>query len=128
MLSALEDMRIVTHACKKAGVSTSTFYRWRKEDIAFDEACDDAIEVGTNLINDMAESVIVSKIQKSDFKASTYWLEHHKDEYKPGFNRIWKDDRQPSRGFIETLHYNARQILRKRTNERPKQGEDISSP
>lgn len=111
MLSALEDMRIVTHACKKAGVSTSTLYRWRKEDIAFDEACTEASEVGTNLINDMAESVIVSKIQKSDFKASTYWLEHHKDAYKPGYNRIYKDDERPPRNFIESLHYQARKIL-----------------
>lgn len=113
MLSALEDMRIATHACKKAGVSTSTFYRWRKEDTAFDEACDEAIEVGTNLINDMAESVLVSKIRQSDFRASIYWLEHHRDTYKPGYNRIYKDDERPPRNFIESLHYKAKQILLK---------------
>ena len=113
MLSALEDMRIVTHACKKAGVSTSTLYRWRKEDIAFDEACTEASEVGTNLINDMAESVLVSKIRKSDFRASVYWLEHHRDEYKPGYNRVWKDDQRTPRGFIESLHQKARKYLEK---------------
>jgi len=113
MLSALENMRIVMHACKKAGVSTSTFYRWRKEDIAFDEACNEAIEAGTNLINDMAESVLISKIRQSDYKASTYWLEHHRDVYRPGFNRIYKDDVRPPRSFIESLHHKARQILAK---------------
>lgn len=113
MLSALEDMRITTHACKKAGVSTSTFYRWRKEDTVFDEACNEAIEVGTNLINDMAESVLVSKIRQSDSRASIYWLEHHRDTYKPGYNRIYKDDERPPRNFIESLHYKAKQILLK---------------
>lgn len=111
MLSALEDMRIITHACKKAGVSTSTFYRWRKDDAAFDEECNEAIEVGTNLINDMAESVLVSKIRQSDFRASIYWLERHRDEYKPGYNRIYKDDDRPPRNFIESLHHQARKIL-----------------
>lgn len=90
VLSALGEMRIVTHACKKAGVSTSSFYRWVQEDEAFEVKCEEAIKEGTNKICDVAEAVLIGKIQKGDASIAKYWLEKHREDYKPRL-------REPSR-------------------------------
>jgi hypothetical protein len=90
VLSALGEMRIVTHACKKAGVSTSSFYRWVHEDETFEVKCEEAIKEGTNKICDVAEAVLIGKIQKGDASIAKYWLEKHRDDYKPRL-------REPSR-------------------------------
>lgn len=81
VLAGLMEVRVVTHACSRAGVPTSTFYRWRQEDPLFDHSCDEAREIGTNSISDMAELVVISKARKGDLKAAMYLLEHHHRDY-----------------------------------------------
>lgn len=111
VLSALKEVRIVTYACKKAGVSTTSFYRWRKDDAIFDKNCEDARMEGTNLICDMAESVLVNKIRKGDVKTSIYVLEHHRDEYKPRTRISSREESTRDEVSIEYLHEKARGVL-----------------
>ena len=82
LINRLGEVRVVEIACKQVGVSRATFYRWCNEDNEFNVSCIKAREMGTDLVSDMAESQIINKIKKGDFRASTYWLEHHHDEYK----------------------------------------------
>jgi hypothetical protein len=83
LVKRLSEVRIVEIACKSVGISRATYYRWLKEDANFRYDCEDAIIQGTAVICDLAESQIVSKIRGGDFRASTYFLEKHHDEYKP---------------------------------------------
>ncbi len=83
IIKRLSEVRVVEIACKSVGISRATYYRWHQEDKAFAIYCDDAIRLGTDTISDLAESQVVSKIKAGDFRAATYWLEHHHRDYKP---------------------------------------------
>ena len=59
----------------------ATYYRWRKEDEDFATACEEAIEQSSGLINDMAESQLISAIKEKNMTAIIYWLKHHHPKY-----------------------------------------------
>lgn len=62
-LEALDRTKgIVRTACRQAGVSRSTFYRWYDEDADFRDKVDDVKE----LQKDFAESLILKKIEEED--------------------------------------------------------------
>ena len=81
LIIRLTKMPIVEAACKQAGVPRSTYYRWRKDDPDFANACDEAIENSAGLINDLAESQLISAIKDKSMPAITFWLKHHHKAY-----------------------------------------------
>lgn len=81
LIAKLSATPIVEVACKQAGVPRPTYYRWRKNDEAFAEACDEAIAHSSDLINDMAESQLISAIKDKNMTAIMYWLRHHHPAY-----------------------------------------------
>lgn len=90
LLALLEKTPIVEAACKKAGLPRSTFYRWRKDDEAFAELCDETIELSVGRINDLAESQLINAIKNQNMTAITFWLKHHHGKYR---NRLEIDAR-----------------------------------
>lgn len=81
LIEKLKKTPIVEVACKQAGVPRSTYYRWRKDDKDFLEACDTALEQSAGLINDMAESQLISAIKDKNMSAIFFWLKHHHKTY-----------------------------------------------
>lgn len=81
-LEKLAKTPIVEVACKQAGLPRTTYYRWRKEDEAFAVACNEAIATSSDLINDMAESQLISAIKEKNLTAIMYWLRHHHRAYR----------------------------------------------
>ena len=81
IIERLREVPIVQVACRKAGVGRATYYRWRQEDSVFARACEDALQEGNELINDMSESQIVSLIQEKKLPAIVLWLKHHSPTY-----------------------------------------------
>ena len=63
------------------GIARATYYVWRKQDPEFAKACDLAISEGALLINDLAESQLISAIKDKDFSAIRFWLTHHHAAY-----------------------------------------------
>jgi len=53
-IDALRDGRSITAACIDAGIGRQTAYDWREADKAFAKAWDDAIEEGTDRLEDEA--------------------------------------------------------------------------
>lgn len=90
LLALLEKTPIVEVACKKAGLPRSTYYRWRKDDEAFAELCDETIETSIGRINDLAESQLINAIKNQNMTAITFWLKHHHGKYR---NRLEIDAR-----------------------------------
>jgi len=74
---------IVEVVCKRSGISRATFYRWRKDDKGFAEITDEALVDGTKIINDMAESQLISAIRDKNLTAIIFWLKNHHNTYKP---------------------------------------------
>jgi predicted DNA binding protein len=81
LLEQLKKTPIIQIACEKVGVSRSTYYRWRQADKEFCEAADDAQQEGVLLVNDMAESQLLSAMRDGNLGAVMYWLKHHHPSY-----------------------------------------------
>jgi len=81
LLDQLKKTPIVQIACEKAGVGRATYYRWRKEDAVFAQTSDQALLDGSLLVNDMAESQLMSAIKDKNMTAIIFWLKHHHPAY-----------------------------------------------
>lgn len=81
LLEILKKTPIVQIACEKAGVGRASYYRWRKEDAEFSQQADQALLDGSLLINDMAESQLMSAIKEKNMTAIIFWLKHHHPAY-----------------------------------------------
>jgi len=80
VLAELAVNPIVEQACKRAGLSRATYYRWL-EDEDFGEATELAIAQGRDRVNDMAESQILKGIGDNEFRYVKYWLDHNHRRY-----------------------------------------------
>lgn len=81
LIEQLKKTPIVQIACEKAGVGRATYYRWRKEDAEFAQTSDQALLDGSLLVNDMAESQLMSAIKDKNMTAIIFWLKHHHPAY-----------------------------------------------
>lgn len=81
LIDQLKRTPIIQIACEKAGVGRATYYRWRKEDEQFAKDADEALEEGSSLVNDMAESQLLSAIRDKNLGAIIFWLKHHHSSY-----------------------------------------------
>jgi hypothetical protein len=82
ILNRLSKMPIVEIACKQVGIPRSTYYRWRKADKNFANACDEAVERSADVVNDIAESQLIAAIKNKDMRAITFWLKHRHAAYR----------------------------------------------
>ncbi|MEK7547046.1 MAG: hypothetical protein AAB536_02620 [Patescibacteria group bacterium] len=82
LVDQLRKTPIVEAACQKVGISRMTFYRWRTDDAEFTKKVDDALLDGRLLVNDVAESQLISAVKDRNFPAIAYWLKHHHSSYK----------------------------------------------
>lgn len=80
-LEQLRKTPIIQVVCEKVGVGRTSLYRWRKDDPVFDEAIREAIELGTHLVNDLAESKLIKLVQDGDFGPIRFWLQTHHHKY-----------------------------------------------
>jgi hypothetical protein len=80
LLDALKENHIVLAACRKTDIGKSSYYRWR-EDPKFAKAADAAIQEGIELVNDAAESNIITGIKNRDKDDSKFWLKHRHPAY-----------------------------------------------
>ena len=81
ILSHLQKTPIVQLVCEKSGVGRATYYRWRKDDADFRKSTDEALHEGKTLMNDMAESQLLSAIKDKNMTAIIFWLKHHHGDY-----------------------------------------------
>ncbi len=83
VLEQLKKTPIIQVTCEKLGISRATFYRWKKHDQEFSDAVDTALTEGAQLINDMAESQLITAIKNSNLTAIIFWLKNHHKNYSP---------------------------------------------
>ena len=81
MIEQLKKTPVVQIACEKTGIARSTFYRWKEEDKEFAKEADQALAEGVGLVNDMAESQLLSAIRDRNISAIFYWLNHRHSAY-----------------------------------------------
>lgn len=83
LIEILKKTPIIQVACQKVGLGRATYYRWLKEDSVFAESAGTALDAGVGIINDMAESQLISAIKDKHMTAIIFWLKNHHDSYRP---------------------------------------------
>lgn len=83
LIEQLRKTPIIEVACKKTGIGRATFYRWRNMDSKFAEETDLAIQEGSQLVNDMAESQLINAIKDGNLTSIIFWLKNHHRQYSP---------------------------------------------
>jgi hypothetical protein len=120
VLKELENTPIVHVACQRANISRNTFYRWKDEDDTFRKKATEAMRLGTDLVNDAAESNVLNGIKEGSIGYTKYWLSHKHDEYKKPFRY-----REAGISWIETErikeYYEVRRKLSQLGSGRPKE-------
>lgn len=81
IIEKLKQTPIVQIVCERVSIGRATYYRWRKEDPEFKKETDEAIAEGLLLVNDMAESQLISAIKDRNLSAIIFWLRHHHSTY-----------------------------------------------
>lgn len=82
LLEQLRKTPILQIACEKIGISRVTLYRWRANDPEFAKSVDDALLEGRLMVNDLAESQLISAIKDRNMVAVMGWLKHHHPLYR----------------------------------------------
>lgn len=81
-IEQLGKIPIVQVSCEKVGVSRNTVYRWRKEDIEFSKAMDEALSEGEAIINDMGESQLLTLMKEKNWNAISFWLRKRSPKFR----------------------------------------------
>jgi len=81
VLEILRRTPIVQTACQKTGISRATFYRWKRESKTFAQQADKALAEGCDLINDLAESQLLTAIKNQNMTALMFWLRNRHSSY-----------------------------------------------
>jgi predicted DNA-binding transcriptional regulator AlpA len=85
-LESLGETLIIQEACKKAGISRATLYRWRNRDHDFNKQVTLTLERGVDKWNDIAESVILARVKKGDVAAAKFFLRNNHIRYRNKIN------------------------------------------
>ena len=91
----LKKAPIIQVTCEKLGISRATFYRWKKNDEKFAEEVDIALQEGSQLINDMAESQLITAIKNGNLTGIIFWLKNHHKNYSPKLEVTTKNPEIP---------------------------------
>lgn len=81
LIKQLKKTPIIQIACEKINIGRATFYRWKKDDENFSTQVDEALLHGNELVNDMAESQLMSAIRDKNLTAIIFWLKNHHQSY-----------------------------------------------
>ena len=82
IVEQLKRTPVVQIACEKVSVGRATFYRWKKNDTEFAKIADEALSEGVTLMNDMAESKLLSAVKEGNLTGIIFWLKNRHDAYK----------------------------------------------
>lgn len=82
ILDQLKRFPNIQVMCEKTGISRAAFYRWKEKDKSFSEKVDEALAESRDVINDVAESQLVTAVKNGDMKGIMYWLRHNHKLYK----------------------------------------------
>jgi len=83
LIEQLRKTPIIQVSCEKLGISRATYYRWKKKDPKFAENAEIALQEGSQLINDMAESQLITAIKEGNLTGIIFWLKNHHRNYSP---------------------------------------------
>ena len=126
LIENLKKVPIVQIACEKTNISRATYYRWRKASVEFTKATDEAISAGVLMINDLAESTLLSTIKDKNITSVIFWLKNRHQAYKPKIelsgtvNASNEKLTKPQEKLIKTALQLSNLIIKRQNNDNAK--------
>jgi len=103
-LKELELVPIIGVACQRTGIARATYYRWLEVNPDFKDQTETVLERGSDVVNDMAESKLISDIKDGKPAAYKYWLSNrHPKYYSPTKSRYMDRKHPNASGFVTAL-------------------------
>lgn len=90
----LSKTPVVSVVCERVQVSRATYYRWLIKDKKFQSDIQKAIETGTDLVNDMAVSALISGIAEKNLGAVKFWLSNKCRDFSPKIEVSTRQEKQ----------------------------------
>lgn len=82
VIEFLTESGNISFACKRAGISRETYYRWA-DTPRFSKKASAAIKLGKSFVNDLAHTQLIRNIQEGDMQAIRFQLANCHPDYKP---------------------------------------------
>ena len=81
LIEKMSEQPNVSIASRLANVPRANFYRWIKEDQDFKDKVAEAMELGIEQINDLAEMKLIQLIKEGNLSAIKHWLMYNNHRY-----------------------------------------------
>lgn len=96
LLEHLAESGNISFACKRAGISRETYYRWC-DDEEFEQQANKSRTSGKEFVNDLAHSQLIRNIQDGDMSAIKFQLSNCHDDYHPkkSTSPYWVEEQTP---------------------------------
>lgn len=122
LIEQLKKTPIIQLACERTGIGRATYYRWRKEDQQFAKKADESLIGGILLVNDMAESQLISAIKDKNISSIFFWLRHRHKAYANKLELTKKEDSEKlskkQKGLLrEALRLTSNEVLTLKKNK-----------
>ena len=104
-LEILEEVPIVSIACKRANIAKSTVYRWRRNK-EFKAKMDECLSHGRDTVTDVVESKLIETARKGEPWAVKLWLENNCKRYvRPRPNNFFIDSSNQKKDDVVKVIY-----------------------
>jgi hypothetical protein len=87
-LEELEKEGLIIAACRRSGLSRSTFYRWKKEDREFSKQVTKSQKIGRDNVNDLCDFSTIQLIREKNFSTIKWYKSFNDKRYKPKPRRV----------------------------------------
>lgn len=120
LLGYLKDSGNISYACKRAGVSRETYYKWRRSKV-FSEEADLAIELGKEFVNDLAHTQLIQNIQQGHMGAVKFQLASCHIDYQA--RKPWPRELPTAPLPVTEIHIHPAEPMEVREQQTKKRGD-----
>lgn len=93
-IEQLRKTPVISVVCERVSVSRATAYRWLAKDKKFQGDVQEALAEGTEMVNDMAVSALISGIAEKNLGAVKFWLSNKSKDFSPKLEVSTNHDKQ----------------------------------
>ena len=107
-IEQLSKTPVISVVCERVQVSRATYYRWLTKDKKFQGDIQKALENGTDIVNDMAVSALISGIAEKNLGAVKFWLSNRCKEFSPKLEISTNQEKQK----VQTLTKEQQELIK----------------
>lgn len=108
-IEQLRKTPVISVVCERINIGRATAYRWAEKDKKFWADVQEALSEGTEMVNDMAVSALISSIAEKNLGAVKFWLSNKSKDFSPKLEVSTNQERQK----VQSLTKEQEDLIRK---------------